>query len=327
MSTKPRHIRLAMLNADTSIPNVYASLGAFGDILSKVLAAAISRVYSQASITHAVYNVVNDEYPHSLSDFDAVVITASAASAYDSKAWIRRLQAYVVMLYREHPRIKMFGSCFGHHLICQALLEDHGLRVEKHPSGWAIGISEVVFTNEFRQAFAHVRREEAQDEYARVSSRLPSPDEDENEENGSGCCEFIVPPKARLQFVHADQVVSSTPAISLAKSWILLGSTDHCAIQGVYQPGRVLTLQGHFEFDKFESRQTLTIFGADNHSVNGTEAECGSDRELEEAADEGELVAEIVVRFLVDDEPAKIQKEQIQAAARLPTPRTSTEIL
>lgn len=315
MSTEPRYIRLAMLNADTSIPNVYASLGSFGDILQRVLVAAASRTCPEFSIIHSVYNVVNDEYPDSLYDLDAIVITASAASAYDGSAWIRKLQEYVVKLYGEHPRVKMFGSCFGHHLICQALLKDHGLRVEKHPSGWAIGISEVVFTNDFRQAFAGVGRRDIENTDARVCNRLPSPDDDED---GFRHCESIVPPKARLQFVHADQVVSSTPQISLAKSWILLGSTEHCAIQGVYQPGRVLTLQGHFEFDKFENRQTLTIFGADGHSVKGTE---------KEADDDGELVAEIVVRFLVEDESASVESEQCQATTRLPTPRTSTEIL
>ncbi|GMG34974.1 unnamed protein product [Aspergillus oryzae] len=36
-------------------------------------------------------------------------------------------------VYNNHPLIKLFGACFGHQVIASALLEDHGIRVEKNP--------------------------------------------------------------------------------------------------------------------------------------------------------------------------------------------------
>lgn len=324
-----------MLNADTSVPNVYGSLGTFGDILQRVLAAAASQAYTDLAIRHSVYNTVAGEYPESLDDVDAIIITASAASTYDDQWWIQKLEEFVIMLYTQHPRIKMFGSCFGHHLICQALLNDNGLRVEKHPRGWEIGISEVVFSDAFRETFTRscgTKRDGRST--SRPVGRLPTPDEgdsDSGEHGYFGSTASQVPPSARLQFVHADEVVSTLP---LAPPWILVGSTEHCTVQGVYQAGRVLTLQGHFEFDKFEDRQTMEIFGA-----NPT---CNSDSRTDDlrvadprrAQDDGEVVAEMVVRFLVEGntyspvtgQGARGYRTQ-RAKTRLPTPRTSTETL
>lgn len=324
-----------MLNADTSVPNVYGSLGTFGDILQRVLAAAASQAYTDLAIHHSVYNTVAGEYPESLDDVDAIIITASAASTYDDQCWIQKLEEFVAMLYTQHPRIKMFGSCFGHHLICQALLKDHGLRVEKHPRGWEIGISEVVFSNDFRETFTRsCGAKGVGHPTSRPVGRLPTPDEEDNDSGEYGYSRSTasrVPPSARLQFVHADEVVSTLP---LAPPWILVGSTEHCTIQGVYQAGRVLTLQGHFEFDKFEDRQTMEIFGAEptpNADANTDGLRVANPRR---AQDDGEVVAEMVVRFLVEGnsyrpvtgQGARGYRTQ-RAKTRLPTPRSSTETL
>lgn len=342
MAHKPRCVRVAMLNADTSVPNVYGGLGTFGDILQRVLAAAAPQACDGLSLQHSVYNVVSGQYPTSLGDVDAIVITASAASSYDDQHWIRKLEEYVVVLHRQHPRIKMFGSCFGHHLICQALLKDCGLRVEKHPSGWEIGISEVVFTDDFRKAFGSRGTRDSTElgfELPRYTGRLPSPDEDENGDgdyNDIGSRTGLIPATARLQFVHADQVSSPSP-LSLTQPWVLVGSTKHCAVQGVYLPGRVLTLQGHFEFDKFENRQTMKIFGAGPEAE--AEANAGSavhdthwDAKYGEVEDDGEAVAEMVVRFLAEKPTCNALDVSMHGdvrsrawPGRLPTPRTSTE--
>lgn len=327
MAVRPRCIRVAMLNADTSVPNVYGGLGTFGDILQRVLAAAAPQACSGLSIQHSVYNVVSGQYPKSLADVDAIVITASAASSYDDQHWIQRLEEYVVMLYRQYPGIKMFGSCFGHHLICQALLKDRGLRIEKHPGGWEIGISEVVFTNDFRRAFGKAgcgRKESTEFGFPRCVGRPPSPDEDESSDgdyNSIGSTTNLVPETARLQFIHADQVFSPAP---LAEPWVLVGSTEHCAVQGVYLPGRILTLQGHFEFDKFENQQTMRIFGAAPEVETEAKTNAACETKPREAEDDGEVVAEMVVRFLAEGQLCNTDMSTAWPG-KLPTPRTSTE--
>lgn len=314
-------IRIAMLNADTAVPNVYANMGTFGDILYTVLKSAASRSCGpELSLTYSVFDVVKGEYPTSPSDFDAFVITASAASSYDAVPWIRNLEDYVIKLYEECPKIKMFGSCFGHHIICQALLKSYGLRVQKHPNGWEIGISDVHLTDNFRMAFGRRRTQErlAQNRFAETPGRLPSPDtetdddwDDDDTTSFSSCLkttrQIPIPRSVRLQFVHADQVVfESSDTLLLPEPWTILGSTDHCTIQGVYRPGRVLTLQGHFEFDKFESRKTMRIFGAENEpgadaAVGDESGDKGMEEEEEEAKDDGELVAEMVIQFLTEN--------------------------
>jgi len=40
-----------------------------------------------------------------------------------------------------------------------------------------------------------------------------------------------------------------------------IGRSEHCALQGVWQEGRVLTYQGHAEFDRFINLETLKVFG------------------------------------------------------------------
>lgn len=40
-----------------------------------------------------------------------------------------------------------------------------------------------------------------------------------------------------------------------------MGQTEKCELQGVWEKGRVLTLQGHAEFDEFVNGETLKVFG------------------------------------------------------------------
>lgn len=318
-----------MLNADTSTPNTYANMGTFGDILYRVLVEAAWRVDKRLTIKHSVFDIVEGEYPGSLLDFDVVMVTASAASSYHNRPWIRTLENYIVRLYKDLPGVKIFGSCFGHHLICQALLKEHGLRVGKSPKGWEIGINHVALTHDFRQAFVTSVRRHSTSGFDRRVGRLPSPDDDGTDGSGArfpdGSTVFEAPQMVRLQFVHEDQVIMPAMTISLPAPWVLLGSTEHCAVQGIYQPGRVLTLQGHFEFDKFESQQTRRIFGA----KSGSEAEMSDSHggDMKEEMDDGYLVAEMVIRFLCEHSgEATSNIKGLGEEHMLPTPRTSVEL-
>lgn len=326
MALGARCLRVAMLNADTSVPNVYADLGTFGDILHRKILAAAERTYDGLSIIHSVYNVVTGEYPDSLGDWDAVFITASAASSYDNEAWIQRLEEYVVMVYKTHPEIKLFGSCFGHHIICQALLKDHGVRVAKRPGGWEIGVSPVEFTNEFREAFTHFEPRTFKSSCLRLPGRLPTPESESDDDGDKTSCfpegvGRVVPKSAYLEFVHADEVMLPSPDFSLPEPWTLLGSTEHCKVPGIYQPGRVFTLQGHFEFDTFKSQETMRIFGADEASKskpeNGPEAEKASGLECGGP----EAVVDMLVQFLAEGwAVSELGRDRYLAHGDLPTP-------
>lgn len=274
-------IRIAMLNADIPVPKVFSKRGTYGNIFHELLSAAANRISSNTDIKieSTDYDVRKLEYPASVSELDVILITGSASSAYDNFPWIHQLDAFVLDIYMNHPHVKMFGSCFGHQLICQSLLRGHGVVVEKDPKGWELGVKEIKLTEEFRKALQA---------NSRSSQQLP-PSTDRR----------ALPEKLGLQFVHADHVrVPSQDA--LPSSWMVMGSTQHCAVQGVYQPGRVLTYQGHFEFDRFVNTETLKIFGAawDPEVLRETLGACDVD-------DDAEAAAEMVVQFLLEERSSK----------------------
>ncbi|KAF2710173.1 class I glutamine amidotransferase-like protein [Pleomassaria siparia CBS 279.74] len=290
-------IRIAMLNTDIPVPAVHFARGTYGNIFHKLLTAALPRISSNNDITidSIDYDVRNFEYPPSNSNIDVVLITGSASSAYDDEEWIKRLDDYVLDLYINHPHVKMFGSCFGHQLICQSLLRGEGVVVEKDPKGWEIGVKEVNLTEEFRKALQH---SSLQSESSMSTSLLKE-----------------VPSKLRLQFVHADHVVLPSGLSSLPHSWVMLGSTSHCAVQGVYQPGRILTLQGHFEFDRFVNTETLKVFGAkwDPEVLKQTLEACASD-------DDAEVAADMVTMFLFEGGSRKRSRRVLGAGGLLTPP-------
>ncbi|KAI0176839.1 class I glutamine amidotransferase-like protein [Pestalotiopsis sp. NC0098] len=252
-------VRIAMLNTDLPVPNVRAKLGTYGTIFHRLLSDAATRISPTTKVESADFDVVQGEYPVSVSDFDAILITGSAASAYDNVEWIRVLDEYVLNVYQHHPRVKMFGSCFGHQLICQSLLRHLGVVVEKDPNGWELG-------------------------------RPLTPDEETSREPESEAS-----PSLRLQFVHADHVKIPDPGV-LPPPWTIVGSSDHCAVQGVYEKDRVFTLQGHFEFDRFINTETIKVFGA-----LWKPDELNKALEAMNAEDDAERAAEMVMRFLMAD--------------------------
>ena len=84
-----------------------------------------------------VYDLGAGDFPVSLDECDAFVITGSRASAYDDQDWIVRLKSLIRDLYR--AGIPLVGICFGHQVIAEAL----GGRVAKAPSGWGVGVQAV----------------------------------------------------------------------------------------------------------------------------------------------------------------------------------------
>lgn len=94
----------------------------------------LKRVLPSAEIQ--VFEVGQDEWPHSPADCEAWVITGSSKSAYDSDPWISQLIEFVQDCDRE--KRKLIGICFGHQVVAQAL----GGEVQKSPRGWGVGVRE-----------------------------------------------------------------------------------------------------------------------------------------------------------------------------------------
>lgn len=264
MSSK---LRIAMFNTDTPVPTVRPKWGTYGKMFEDLLVAVASRFTPNVSLEVTEWDTQKFEYPHSLANIDVILITGSAASSYDSDEWIHRLDDYVLDVYKNHRHVKMFGSCFGHQLLCQSLLREHGVVVEKDPNGYELGVKEIRLDNKFRKSLGN----------GSIFSRK-------------------TPEALRVQMVHQDHVVIPDPD-SLPDSWMAVGTTQHCAVQGLYDPSRIFTLQGHFEFNRFVNTEILKVFGA---KWDPQRLQDGLD--AVDADDDAEFIAEMVLQFMLEKE-------------------------
>lgn len=340
-----RHIHIAILDTDVPVPTVYAARGLYSSQFRVLLKSAASRLNQSAKnnsssapqiqIRTSAYDVVGGSYPAlgmlrktpPLSEdeqeeeqdeedeifrpIDAILITGSAASAYyqgEQYAWIASLQDFIRRVWSRYPLVKFFGSCFGHQVIAQALLADNSgeqlgsplVRVEACPMGYEIGIHPIEISREFAETALGKT----------FATGL------NQSENG----------KLRIQLIHGDRVIGFNPSAAqasealapsaltaLPQPWLNIGSTPLSPIQGLYYPGRVLTYQGHFEFDLFVNTETVIEFGR----RGGWEAQMVAEslRKINACGlgdDDSELAAEIVVQFLADDVDIDIASREAQ---------------
>src|SRR4051812_16958244 len=128
MSDAPApHRRKKILIAKTGepVPSVAAKRGQFADLI----AAAIGPMFSG---DYLIVDVRSEPAPDPRS-VDAVVITGSAANVPTRDPWMLRTEAWLrEVVAAETP---VFGICFGHQTLAQALGGD----VQKTPRGREIG--------------------------------------------------------------------------------------------------------------------------------------------------------------------------------------------
>jgi GMP synthase-like glutamine amidotransferase len=48
---------------------------------------------------------------------------------------------------------------------------------------------------------------------------------------------------------------------ALPEGWVNVGASSLCGVQGLYRPGKVLTYQGHPEFDAFLNAEGVKALG------------------------------------------------------------------
>lgn len=265
-------MHIAILDTDVPVPTVYAKDGLYSTRFRTLLRAAASRLKQSHTIPNdttvhtSAYDTSHGVYPPdetlrtskstSPNDtdnntvIDAILITGSVKGVYDTESWIKQLGTYIRHVFDSFPLVKIFGSCFGHQAIANVLLSD-SVRVEKCPLGRETGIVPIALDERFCQLVPHF-----------VADR-------EGDDSGN---ERRRKRELRLQLVHGDWVVpreypasgtgTGTGMGTLPEPWVNLGSSDICPIQGLYYPGRVFSLQGHFEFDSFINRETVRTFGS-----------------------------------------------------------------
>lgn len=85
------------------------------------------------------YDVQHGQFPSSLNEVDAFLMTGSAASVYDNEEWIHRLNEFV--LHLDAARKKFIGICFGHQMVAHIM----GGETALSPQGWNIGVQTFSF--------------------------------------------------------------------------------------------------------------------------------------------------------------------------------------
>ena len=87
----------------------------------------------EEAFSFSSYWVVDMEFPKSVNDCDAWLVTGSLHGTYEEHDFIPPLEKFIRDC-RDQQR-PMVGICFGHQIMAQAL----GGRVEKFDGGWGLG--------------------------------------------------------------------------------------------------------------------------------------------------------------------------------------------
>ncbi|KAK6200735.1 hypothetical protein LQW54_009539 [Pestalotiopsis sp. IQ-011] len=212
-----RVIRIAVLECLEFADNISREKGDFTKVFEDWLnkSAQASTSWKNVQVRCTGYDVVGKELYPGLdmleAQFNALIVTGSMEAAYDESS-----------VYERHPKVRIYGGCFGHQIIAQALLGKYGVQVTK--KNWEVGVHQVALSREFRLKVPLLR------------------------DCASMSC----------QFLHSDHVVGFTDNPNLPSDWMNIGKSNLCETQGLYKPGRVLTFQGHPEFDQFITQTTVT---------------------------------------------------------------------
>ncbi|KAH6962156.1 class I glutamine amidotransferase-like protein [Ilyonectria sp. MPI-CAGE-AT-0026] len=258
-------LRVAVLRCFAIPDQIAQERGQFDAIFATWIQAAVKTRNNKRPASDQVvaevkgWDVVGKRQYPDLTEVDVLIVTGSTASAYDDEPWIHQLSDFLRDVYANHPLIKIFGGCFGHQIISHALLGSYGVRVEKNPAGWEIGVHQVDLSSEF-------------------SSQFP---------------DVLNTSKVSYQFLHGDHVV--TKEATLPRNWIEMGSSSLCAVQGLLDPGRVLTIQGHPEFDRFINGLSTSSLG-DSGAISKERLD--GFLKLVDQEDNADLVGEVTMEFV-----------------------------
>ncbi|ORY58124.1 class I glutamine amidotransferase-like protein [Pseudomassariella vexata] len=146
----PSPIRLAILEADTPLPGIRKNYnGNYTGVFTHLFTRALAPTPLSSALTLTGHDVVSDptSYPDPES-IDAVLISGSKHSAYESDDWILRLVTYTKRLL-EGGRVRVIGVCFGHQILGRAM----GAEVGRNVRGWELSVIPMQMTEEGKRIF------------------------------------------------------------------------------------------------------------------------------------------------------------------------------
>ncbi|KAG8854713.1 hypothetical protein FRB96_007398 [Tulasnella sp. 330] len=151
-----RKLRLGLFICDLPVPAVVEKYGTYLDIYKAWLENSLNATDRATTIEFRLdgYNFYKGQLP-SMEEydgddpFDGVIVTGSAASAYEDEKWIRLLVDHLSMIIKQAPHIPIIGICFGHQIVARSM----GGRCVRNEKGWEIGTTPVQLTEAGKQVF------------------------------------------------------------------------------------------------------------------------------------------------------------------------------
>ncbi|KUI57493.1 hypothetical protein VP1G_04751 [Cytospora mali] len=143
-------LRLAILEADTPVPNANAKYHGYRGVFTDLFRRAVAPDALESHLAITGYDVVNqpDSYPD-LHSIDAVLISGSKHSAYLDDEWILKLVDFTRKALATGGRVKVVGVCFGHQIVGRAL----GVKVDRNVKGWEVSVTEIKLSEKGREIF------------------------------------------------------------------------------------------------------------------------------------------------------------------------------
>ena len=161
----------------------------------------------------------------------------------------------------------MIGCCFGHQIVGRAL----GAECGRNPVGWETAVNEVQLTQKGKEIFQV-------DHLVCVGGHW-------------SCHVYADRYSQEINQMHRDMIFYYPQGVEE------LGSSPACKVQGMYSPKRLLTVQGHPEFNQeiveeiLETRHALGVF-------NDEQLEASMKRAV--MPHDGLVVSQAFVRFLLE---------------------------
>ncbi|KAA8570693.1 hypothetical protein MFRU_011g02400 [Monilinia fructicola] len=144
-------LRIAVLECDTPLQNTNHKYGGYGGVFTSLLqraASALTPPLSESDLQISKYDVVTaQEYP-SLASIDAILISGSRHTSFDSDPWILKLVDFVKSILAQE-RVRIVGVCFGHQIVGRAL----GVKVDRSDKGWEVSVTPVELTTKGKEIF------------------------------------------------------------------------------------------------------------------------------------------------------------------------------
>ncbi|KAK6531442.1 hypothetical protein TWF281_008246 [Arthrobotrys megalospora] len=207
-------LRIAILETESPTPDFQSKYGSYGDLFIRLLSSASITLntnppFRTDDLQFSKWDVERslDYYPD-IEEVDALLVVGHqdhlGPTSMDSTPWIIKLVDFVRKVLMEQDRVRVIGVNYGQLIVGRAL----GCAIDRMP-GWEVSSTTINLSEVGKKVFGRDH--------------------------------------LSLMQLHRDHVVTLpvNPFPQLPNAILeILGDSDHCAVQGLYTPRKVIALQG-----------------------------------------------------------------------------------